>query len=103
NQNDRVSLRDDNHPADIYSAKKEGMTSIDKDDAPRVRAGGSTGSRKFLVTFDPKSFDGLEQVRKLGLYASLAEAIRDSIRLCKTVLDLRAQGYKELVVRNPRD
>ena len=59
-------------------------------------------SRRVVFTFDQRSLDSLERLRKQGNYSSMADAVRDSLRLRRAQQQQAEQGFVELVVRNPK-
>ena len=59
-------------------------------------------SRSVVFTFDERSLDSLERLTKQGAYSSMADAVRDSLRLRRALQQQAEQGFVELVVRNPQ-
>lgn len=59
-------------------------------------------SRRVVFTFDHRSLDSLERLTKQGAYSSMADAVRDSLRLRRALQQQAEQGFVELVVRNPK-
>lgn len=59
-------------------------------------------SRRVVFTFDERSLDSLERLTKQGAYSSMADAVRDSLRLRRALQQQAEQGFVELVVRNPK-
>lgn len=59
-------------------------------------------SRRVVFTFDERSLDSLERLTKEGNYSSMADAVRDSLRLRWALQRQAEQGFVEIVVRNPK-
>ena len=59
-------------------------------------------SRRVVFTFDERSLDSLERLTRQGAYSSMADAVRDSLRLRRALQQQAEQGFVELVVRNPK-
>jgi len=58
-------------------------------------------SQRVVFTFDEGSLDSLKQVQSRGEFASMGTAVRDSIQLSEILQDLVANGFSEVVLRNP--
>lgn len=58
--------------------------------------------KRVVFTFDERSFDALEQMKDNGNYHSLAEAVRDSLKLSRSLQQQTEQGFSEIIVRNPK-
>jgi hypothetical protein len=56
-------------------------------------------SKRVVFTFDEKSLTALKEIAKGG---SMAGAVRDSIRIMRALQSQAAQGFTELIVRNPK-
>lgn len=59
-------------------------------------------SKRIVFTFDEKSLGSLEQVKKRGKFSSLGTAVRESIQINQELHDQAAEGFSEVVVRNPK-
>jgi hypothetical protein len=58
-------------------------------------------AQRVVLTFDDPSLDSLKQVKQKGAFATLGTAVRDSIQLSETLQNQVAQGFTEIVLRNP--
>lgn len=58
-------------------------------------------SKRVVFTFDDNSFERLQAIVRDGGYASMAAAVRDSLGINRALLSQSAQGYTEVLVRNP--
>lgn len=59
--------------------------------------------KRIVFTFDERSFDSLEKMKSEGNYSSLAEAVRDSLKVSRSLQQQSEQGYSEVIVRNPKN
>jgi len=59
-------------------------------------------NKRIVFTFDPKSLGSLEQVKERGGFSSLGTAVRESIQINEELHDQAAEGFSEIVVRNPK-
>ena len=60
-----------------------------------------SGSKRVVFSFDERSYDSLEQMKKEGRFATLAEAVRQALRVSRAFQSQGKQGFTEVVVRNP--
>ena len=58
-------------------------------------------SKRVVFTFEAESFSSLEKLQEDGDYPSLAETVKDSLKILWAVQKQAKQGYTELIVRNP--
>ena len=58
--------------------------------------------QKVIFSFTPESLSALENIKGTGEYPSLAEAVKDSLKIMWTIQNQAKQGYTELIVRNPK-
>ena len=58
-------------------------------------------AQRVVFTFDKSSLDSLRRVQSRGEFSSMGTAVRDSIQLSEIFQDLVAQGYTEVLLRNP--
>ena len=54
-----------------------------------------------VFTFEAESFSALEKLQEDGDYPSLAETVKDSLKIMRTLHQHAKRGYTELIVRNP--
>jgi hypothetical protein len=59
-------------------------------------------SQRVVFTFDDSSLESLKQVRERGEFSSMGTAVRDSIQLSEVLQDQVADGFTEVILRNPR-
>ena len=59
-------------------------------------------TRRLVFTFDERSLESLEKLKQQGRFSSLADAVRQSLQISKALQSQGEQGFKEVVVRNPR-
>ncbi|MGA2742109.1 MAG: hypothetical protein ABSG65_32295 [Bryobacteraceae bacterium] len=59
-------------------------------------------SQRVVFTFDQNSLDTLNAVKKNGDFGSLGTAVRESLTLSEVLQGQAAQGFNEVVVRNPK-
>jgi hypothetical protein len=57
-------------------------------------------STRVVFTFDDNSLDVLKESTERGNFTSMAETVRQSIRLLYTLLNEAEDGFDEVVVRN---
>ena len=58
-------------------------------------------SKRVVFTFEAESFSSLEKLQEDGDYPSLAETVKDSLKILWAVQQHAKRGYTELIVRNP--
>ena len=59
------------------------------------------GSKRVVFSFDDRSYDSLEQMKKEGRFGTLAETVRQALRVSRAFQTQGKQGFTEVVVRNP--
>jgi hypothetical protein len=59
-------------------------------------------SQRVVFTFDNSSLDSLKQVQQRGEFASMGTAVRESVQLSEVLQDQVADGFSEVVLRNPK-
>lgn len=57
---------------------------------------------RIVFTFDVNSFEALEEMKEEGHYSSLAETVRDSLQITRSLQKLAKRGYSEIIVRDPK-
>jgi hypothetical protein len=57
--------------------------------------------KRVVFTFDDGSLDSLKQVQNRGDFPSMGTAVRSSIQLNEILQDQVAEGFTEVVLRNP--
>jgi Arc/MetJ-type ribon-helix-helix transcriptional regulator len=63
---------------------------------------GKARSRRVVFTFDERSLDSLERLTEQGQYPSMAETVREALRVSRAIHSQAAQGFTEVIVRNPK-
>ena len=58
-------------------------------------------TKRLVFTFDKRSLESLEKIKKQGRFSSLADTVRQSLQISKALQSQGEQGFKEVVVRNP--
>ena len=58
-------------------------------------------SKRVVSTFDVRALEAAQQLQRSQGHHSLAETVRQSIQVLKTIEDQKAQGFSELCVRHP--
>ena len=56
---------------------------------------------RVVFTFDEDSLAGLEEIREDGNYSGLAETVRDSLQITRSLQKLAKRGYSQIIVRDP--
>jgi hypothetical protein len=59
-------------------------------------------AQRVVFTFDDSSLDSLKQVQTRGDFSSMGTAVRESIQLSEVLQDQVADGFSEVVLRNPQ-
>ena len=59
-------------------------------------------SKRIVFTFGPKNMGSLETVKEKGNFSSLGSAVRESILVNEVLHNQAAEGFTEVVVRNPK-
>jgi Arc/MetJ-type ribon-helix-helix transcriptional regulator len=58
-------------------------------------------TRRVVFSFDERSLESLQKIREQGRFASMGEAVRESLQISKALQSQAHQGFSEIVVRNP--
>lgn len=58
-------------------------------------------SKRVAFTIDDRSLAVLEEIQRRGRYESMAYAIREGLRILRTLQFQANDGFKEVIVRNP--
>ena len=59
-------------------------------------------AQRVVFTFDHPSFLSLKQVQERGDFSSMGTAVRESVQLSEILQDQVAEGFTEVVLRNPK-
>ena len=59
-------------------------------------------TRRLVFTFDERSLESLQKIKQQGRFSSLADAVRQSLQISKALQSQSEQGFKEVIVRNPK-
>jgi hypothetical protein len=58
-------------------------------------------TQRVVFSFDERSLESLQKIKEQGRFASLGEAVRESLQISRTLQSQASQGFSEIVVRNP--
>jgi Arc/MetJ-type ribon-helix-helix transcriptional regulator len=58
--------------------------------------------RRVVFTFDERSLESLRRLAEQGQFPSMADAVRDALRVRRALQQQAEQGYIECIVRNPK-
>ena len=58
-------------------------------------------TQRVVFSFDERSLESLQKIKEQGRFASMGEAVRESLQLSRALQSQASQGYSEIVVRNP--
>jgi len=58
-------------------------------------------SKRVTFTFDERSLDTLEDMTEEGHFSSMAETVRESLKISRALQSQAKKGFTELNVRNP--
>lgn len=59
-------------------------------------------SQRVVFTFDDSSLESLKQIKERGDYISMGTAVRDAVQLSEVLQEQVADGFTEVVLRNPK-
>jgi hypothetical protein len=59
-------------------------------------------SQRVVFTFDDSSLESLKQIQQRGDFVSMGTAVRDAVQLSEVLQDQVADGFTEVVLRNPK-
>lgn len=59
-------------------------------------------SQRVVFSFDNSSLESLKQVQDRGDFPSMGTAVRESIQISEILQDQVAEGFTEVVLRNPK-
>ena len=57
--------------------------------------------KRVIFNFDERSLESLQKMTEQGRYPSMASAVKDSLQISHALQSQAAQGFTELIVRNP--
>jgi hypothetical protein len=58
-------------------------------------------TQRVIFSFDERSLDSLQKIKEQGRFASMGEAVRESLQISRALQSQAHQGFSEIVVRNP--
>jgi Arc/MetJ-type ribon-helix-helix transcriptional regulator len=58
-------------------------------------------TRRVVFTFDERSLDSLERLTEQGHFSSMADTVRESLQISRSLQSQAEQGFTEVIVRNP--
>jgi hypothetical protein len=59
-------------------------------------------AQRVVFSFNEAGLDTLKQVQAKGNFPSMGTAVRESIQISELLQDQAAEGFTEVVLRNPR-
>jgi len=59
-------------------------------------------TQRVVFTFDESSLDSLKQVQEKGDFASMGTAVREAVQISEVLQEQAADGFTELILRNPK-
>jgi hypothetical protein len=59
-------------------------------------------AKRIMITFDERSSDTLNRITEQGKFSSTAATVRNSLDVTSALQQQAAQGFTEVVVRNPK-
>jgi len=61
----------------------------------------SRDSQRVIFTFDRESYEALKRMTEEAGFKSMAETVREALRITRALQDQAASGFKEVILRNP--
>lgn len=58
-------------------------------------------TQRVVFSFDERSLESLQKIRDQGRFSSMGEAVRESLQISRALQSQAAQGFTEILVRNP--
>ena len=58
-------------------------------------------TQRVVFTFDERSLESLKTMTDQGRYPSMANVVKDSLQITQALQNQVAQGFTEIIVRNP--
>jgi len=58
-------------------------------------------THRVVFSFDEHSLESLQQIKDQGRFSSMGEAVRESLQINRALQSQAAQGFTEIVARNP--
>jgi hypothetical protein len=58
-------------------------------------------SKRVVFTFDPESYDIMKKMTEEAGFRSMAETVREALRITRALQEQAKEGYKEITLRNP--
>jgi Arc/MetJ-type ribon-helix-helix transcriptional regulator len=59
-------------------------------------------SKRVLFTFDPRNYNNLRELTVSGGFQSASDAVRDALQVARSLQQQAAQGFTEIMARNPK-
>lgn len=59
-------------------------------------------AQRVVFSFDERIYSTLKEVQENGEFPSMGTAVRESIQLSDILQEQAAEGYTEVIVRNPK-
>src|SRR5689334_6351479 len=58
--------------------------------------------KRVVFTFDERSMESLQAIKKKARSASLGDAVKESLQVNRTLHEQADNGFNEVIVRNPK-
>lgn len=58
-------------------------------------------TQRVVFSFDERSLESLQRIKEQGHFSSMGEAVRESLQISRALQSQAAQGFSEILVRNP--
>ncbi len=58
-------------------------------------------AQRVVFSFDERSLESLQKIKEQGRFASMGEAVRESLQISRALQSQANQGFSEIIVRNP--
>jgi len=66
-----------------------------------IPGGRMAKTHRVVFSFDEHSLESLQQIKDQGRFSSMGEAVRESLQINRALQSQAAQGFTEIVARNP--
>lgn len=58
-------------------------------------------TRRVVFSFDERCLESLQKLTAQGRFSSMADTVRESLQISRTLQSQARQGFTEVIVRNP--
>jgi hypothetical protein len=59
-------------------------------------------TQRVVFSFDERSLESLQKLKEQGHFSSMGDAVRESLKINRTLQSQADQGFSEIIVRNPK-